>query len=70
MCHSFSKAIVAGALAIVTAVAAQSALAKSGLTFRAIRVDVSPFRATPAIRPLVVRHGFETRGCACSGGQG
>jgi hypothetical protein len=43
--HSISKAIVAGAFAIVTAVAAQSALAQSGLGFRGVRVDVSPLRA-------------------------
>ncbi len=45
MCHSISKAIVVGAFAIVTTVAAQSALAQSGLTFRDVRVDVSPLRA-------------------------
>jgi hypothetical protein len=45
MSHSISKAIVAGAFAIVTAVAAQNVLAQSGLTFRDVRVDVSPLRA-------------------------
>jgi hypothetical protein len=45
MRHSISKAIVAGAFAIVTAVVAQSAFAQSGLTFRDVRVDVSPLRA-------------------------
>jgi hypothetical protein len=45
MRHPISKAMIAGAFAIVTAVAAQSALAQSGLTFRDVRVDVSPLRA-------------------------
>jgi len=45
MSNSISKAIVVGAFAIVTAIAAQSALADSGLTFRNIQVDVSPLRA-------------------------
>jgi alkylated DNA repair protein (DNA oxidative demethylase) len=32
----------------------------------------SPFRhmVTPGGFTIVVRHGFETSGCACSGGQG
>ena len=45
MCKSISKAMVVSAFAIVTATAAQSALAQSGLTFRDVRVDVSPLRA-------------------------
>jgi hypothetical protein len=45
MSNSIFKAIVAGAFAIVTAVASQSALAESGPTFRDVRVDVSPLRA-------------------------
>jgi hypothetical protein len=44
MCKSISKAIVVGAFAIVTAIAAQSALAQSPM-FRDIQVDVSPLRA-------------------------
>jgi hypothetical protein len=39
-------AIVAGAFSIVTAVAAQNALAQSGATPRPIRVDVSQLRAS------------------------
>jgi hypothetical protein len=42
---SISKSIVAGALAIVAAMAAQDALAQPGSTLRNIRVDVSPLRA-------------------------
>ena len=42
MSKSISKAIVVGAFA---AIAAQGALADSGLTFRDVRVDVSPLRA-------------------------
>jgi hypothetical protein len=45
MSNSISKAIVAGAFAMVTAIASQSALAESALTFRDVRVDVSPLRA-------------------------
>jgi hypothetical protein len=45
MSNSISKAIVAGAFAIVTAIAAQGAPAQPGLTFRNIQVDVSPLRA-------------------------
>jgi hypothetical protein len=45
MSSSISKAIVAGAFAMVTAIASQSALAESGATFRDVRVDVSPLRA-------------------------
>jgi hypothetical protein len=45
MRHLIPKAIVAGAFAIVTAIAAQSALAQPGLAFRDVRVDVSPLRA-------------------------
>ena len=45
MCNSISKAIVIAAFAIVAAVAAQNALAPPGLTFRDVRVDVSPLRA-------------------------
>ena len=45
MCKSISKAMVASAVAIVTAIAVQSALAQPGLTFRDVRVDVSPLRA-------------------------
>jgi hypothetical protein len=45
VCNSIFKAIVAGAFAIVTAFAAQSALAQSGPTFSNVRVDVSPLRA-------------------------
>ncbi len=46
--HGFvRRAAVAacGAFAIVAAIAAQSALAQSALTFRDVRVDVSPLRA-------------------------
>jgi hypothetical protein len=42
---SLSRSIVAGALAIVVAMAAQDALAQPGSTLRNIRVDVSPLRA-------------------------
>ena len=45
MRNSISKAIVVGTFAIVTAIAAQNALAQSGLTFRNVQVDVSPLRA-------------------------
>ena len=46
MCNSISKAMIAAAIAMVTAMATQSALAaQSGLTFREVRVDVSPLRA-------------------------
>ncbi len=45
MCNSIFKAIVVGTFAIVTAIAAQSALAQSGLTFHDVQVDVSPLRA-------------------------
>ncbi len=45
MWKSISKAIVVGTFAIVTAIAVQSALAQSGLTFRDVQVDVSPLRA-------------------------
>ena len=45
MCKSISKAMVGSAFAIVTAMAVQSALAQPGLTFRDVRVDVSPLRA-------------------------
>jgi hypothetical protein len=45
MWYSISKAIVAAALAIVSAIAAQSALAQPGLTFRNVQVDVAPLRA-------------------------
>ena len=45
MCNSISKAIVVGTFAIVTAFAAQSARAQSGLTFHDVQVDVSPLRA-------------------------
>src|SRR5579863_179213 len=45
MCKSISKAMVVGTFAIVSAIAAQSALAQSGLTFSSVRVDVSPLRA-------------------------
>jgi hypothetical protein len=43
---SISKAIVAAAFAIVAAVAAQSALAQGGLTFRSVQVDISPLRGS------------------------
>ncbi len=39
-------AIVAGAFGVVTAIAAQCALAQSGAPLRNIRVDVSPLRAS------------------------
>jgi hypothetical protein len=45
MRNSISNGMVAGAVAIVIAIAAQSALAQSGVTLRDIRVDVSPLRA-------------------------
>jgi hypothetical protein len=45
MCKSISKAMVASAGAIVAAIAVQSAPAQPGLTFRDVRVDVSPLRA-------------------------
>ena len=45
MCKSISKAMVVSTFAIVTAIAVQSALAQPGLTFRDVRVDVSPLRA-------------------------
>jgi predicted NBD/HSP70 family sugar kinase len=37
--------LTVGTFAIVTAIAAQSALAQSGLTFHDVQVDVSPLRA-------------------------
>ena len=45
MRNSISQAIVVGAFAIVAGMAGQSAVAQSGLTFRDVRVDVSPLRA-------------------------
>jgi hypothetical protein len=45
MRKSISNAIVVGTFAIVASIAAQSALAQSGLTFSSVRVDVSPLRA-------------------------
>ena len=33
--------------------------------------DIAAFaKANPGVCAIVVRHGFETAGCACSGGQG
>ena len=46
MRNSTFTAIVAGAFGIVTAIAAQNALAQSGTPVRDIRVDVSPLRAS------------------------
>ena len=45
MSNWISKAAFAEVFAVVVAAAAQSALAKSGATFRDVRVDVSPLRA-------------------------
>jgi hypothetical protein len=45
MRNSISNAIAAAVFAIVAAIAAQNALAQSGLTFSSVRVDVSPLRA-------------------------
>jgi hypothetical protein len=45
MSNWIAKAAFAGLFAIFAGAAAQSALAESGVTFRDVRVDVSPLRA-------------------------